>query len=101
MLKNRVFPWINSLPGNQAVTLPQDGATAHTAKMVQAWCKDNIKSFRSKEPLLFLILIRWTLGYDPSWRERPACVTFKCGKIEEEIERILGENRKQNYLCHV
>ena len=34
MLKNRVLPWINSLPGNQAVTLQQDGATAHTAKMV-------------------------------------------------------------------
>ena len=37
------------LPGNQAVTLQQDGATAHTAKMVQAWCKDNFKSFWSKE----------------------------------------------------
>ena len=49
MLKNRVLPWINSLPGNQAVTLQQDGATAHTAKMVQAWCKDNFKSFLSKE----------------------------------------------------
>ena len=49
MLKNRVLPWINSLPGNQAVTLQQDGATAHTAKMVQAWCKDNFKSFWSKE----------------------------------------------------
>ena len=49
MLKNRVLPWINSLPGNQAVTLQQDGATAHTAKMVQACCKDNFKSFWSKE----------------------------------------------------
>ena len=49
MLKNRVLPWINSLPGNQAVTLQQDGATAHTAKMVQAWCKDNFNSFWSKE----------------------------------------------------
>ena len=29
------------------------------------------------------------------------CVTFKCGKIEEKIERILGENRKRNYSCHV
>ena len=49
MLKNRVLPWINSLPGNQAVTLQQDGATAHTAKMVQAWCKNNFKSFWLKE----------------------------------------------------
>ena len=74
MLKNRVLPWINSLPGNQAVTLQQDGATSHTAKMFQVWCKDNFKSFWSKNsgPLLLLILIRWTLGYDPSWRERPA-----------------------------
>ena len=48
MLKNRVLPWINSLPGNQAVTLQQDGATVHTAKMVQAWCKDNFKFFWSK-----------------------------------------------------
>ena len=49
MLKNRFLPWINSLPGNQAVTLQQDGATAHTAEMVQAWCKDNFKSFWSKK----------------------------------------------------
>ena len=49
MLKNRVLPWINSLAGNQAVTLQQDGATAHIAKMVQAWCKDNFKSFWSKK----------------------------------------------------
>ena len=49
MLKNRVLPWINSLPGNQAVTFQQDGATAHTAKMVQAWCKNNFKSFWSKK----------------------------------------------------
>ena len=49
MLKNRVFSWINLLPRNQAVTLQQDGATAHTAKMVQAWCKDNFKSFWSNE----------------------------------------------------
>ena len=49
MLKIRVLPWINSLPGNQAMILQQDGATAHTAKMVQAWSKDNFKSFWSKE----------------------------------------------------
>ena len=49
MLKNRVLPWINSLPGNQVVTLQQDRATAYTTKKVQAWCKDNFKSFWSKE----------------------------------------------------
>ena len=49
ILKYRVLPWINSLPGNQAVTLKQDGATAHIAKMVQAQCKDNFKSFWSEK----------------------------------------------------
>ena len=54
MLKNRVLLRINALPGNQAVTLQQTtddttGTTAHTAKMVQAWCKDNFKSFWSKK----------------------------------------------------
>ena len=50
ILKNRVLPWINLLPGNQAVTLQQDAATAHiNGSMVQAWCKDNFKSFWSKE----------------------------------------------------
>ena len=65
MLKNRVLPWINSLPGNQAVTLQQDGPTTHTAKMVQSPFGQ-----RNSGPLL-LILIRWTLRYGPSWRERP------------------------------
>ena len=27
---------------------------------------------RNSGPLLLLILIQWTLGYGPSWRERPA-----------------------------
>ena len=59
MLKNRVLPWINSLPGNQAVTLQQNGTTAHTAKMVQAWCKDNLVSpfFQRNSGPLLLILI--------------------------------------------
>ena len=105
MLKNKVFPWINSLPGNQAVTLQQDGAIAHTTKIVQAWCKDNLKSFWSKEfwppssPDLNLMDfgIWWDMVHLGEKGLR--CVTFKCGKIEE-IKRILGENRKQNYSCY-
>ena len=76
--------------------MPLDGATAHTAKMVQAWCKDNFKSLWSKElwppssPDLNLMDFGiWSI------LERKACtVSLKCGKIEKEIERILGENRK-------
>ena len=49
MLKDRVVPWVNALPGDEGVTLQQDGATAHTAKLVQAWCKGHFKSFWSKE----------------------------------------------------
>ena len=49
MLKDKVLPLVDTLPGDEGVTLQQDGATAHTAKLVQAWCKDNFKSFWSKE----------------------------------------------------
>ena len=49
MLKEKVLPWVDTLPGDEGVTLQQDGATAHTANLVQAWCKDNFKSFWSKE----------------------------------------------------
>jgi len=49
MLKNKVVPWMNALPLNEGLTLQQDGATAHTAKMVQAWCRDNFRGFWSKE----------------------------------------------------
>ena len=31
------------------MTLQQDGATSHTAKLVQSFCKDNFKGFWSKE----------------------------------------------------
>mgnify|MGYP000504172705 CR=1 FL=1 len=49
MLKDRVVPWVNALPCDEDVTLQQGGATAHTAELVRAWCKDNFKSFWTKE----------------------------------------------------
>ena len=104
MLKNRVLPWINSLPGNQAETLQQDGATAHTAKMVQAWCKDNFKSFWSKElcPPSYADLKPMDLGI---WSilERKACAVSHSNveKLKKELKESWGENRKRNYSCHV
>ena len=49
MLKDKVVPWINALSLDDGLTLQQDGATSHTAKMVQSWCKENFASFWSKE----------------------------------------------------
>ena len=98
MLKNRVLPWINSLPGNQVVTLQQDGATAHTAKMVQAWCKDNFKSFWSKElwpPFSDLNLMDFGIW---SILERKACAVSHSNveklkkKLKESWAKIESEN---------
>ena len=49
MLKEKVVPWMNTLALKNNLTLQQDGATAHTAKIVQAWCKENFTAFWSKE----------------------------------------------------
>ena len=49
MLKDKVDPWINALIINDGLTLQQDGATAHAAKMAQAWCQRNFTAFRLKE----------------------------------------------------
>jgi len=49
MLKDSVIPWIERSLGDSGVTLQQDGATSHTAKLVQSFCKDNFKGFWSKE----------------------------------------------------
>ena len=49
MLKDKVVPWMNSLSLDDGLTLQQDGATAHTAKMVQEWCKEHFKAFWPKD----------------------------------------------------
>ena len=49
MLKDKVVPWVKKVTGNTGIKLQQDGATSHTARLVQDWCKDNFKLFRPKE----------------------------------------------------
>ena len=49
MLKDKVFPWVQKAMGETGITFQQDGATSHTAKKVQDWCKSNFKSFWTKE----------------------------------------------------
>lgn len=49
LLEDQLVPWVNSTFGETGVTLQQDGATSHTAKRVQEWCKKNMAGFWSKE----------------------------------------------------
>ena len=49
MLKGEVVPWVKKVIGNKGITLQQDRATPHTARLIQNWCKDNFKSFWPKE----------------------------------------------------
>ena len=37
LLKENLLPWINSTFGEDEITLQQDGATLHTANLVQNW----------------------------------------------------------------
>ena len=48
-LKAKVVPWVKKVTENKGITLQQDRATPHTARLVQDWCKDNFKSFWPKE----------------------------------------------------
>ena len=54
MLEEKVIPWVQETVGEEGITLQQDGATSHTAKAVQHWCKTNFKGFWEKKygPLL-------------------------------------------------
>ena len=49
MLNESVFPWVQKATANEGITFQQDGATSHTARLIQNWCKDNFKSFWHKE----------------------------------------------------
>ena len=49
ILKDLVIHWAERNLGDSGVTLQQDGATSHTAKLVQSFCKDNFKGFWSKD----------------------------------------------------
>ena len=68
MLKTKVIPWMKSNFGRNGITFQQDGATSHTAKTVQDWCRKTFKGFWSKElwPPKFPRLESyglWCMGY--------------------------------------
>ena len=68
-VKEKAVPWVNALTLYNVLTLQQDGAPAHTAKVVQAWCRGAslFSGIRKCDPLFHLTLISWTLGYGPYW----------------------------------
>ena len=49
MLRDKVIPWVDEVIGDSGVTLQQDGATSHTAKLVKSFCQDNFKGFWPKD----------------------------------------------------
>ena len=49
LLRDKLGPWVNTTFGESGITLHQDGATPHTANLVQEWCKRNIVGFWPKE----------------------------------------------------
>ena len=49
MLKESVLPRVQKAAANESITFQQDGATSHTARLVQSWYKDNFKPFWHKE----------------------------------------------------
>ena len=65
---------MNSLSLDDGLTLQQDGATAHTAKMVQEWCKEHFKAFWPKDiwPPSSPDLNPMDLKYGPYWNRRHA-----------------------------
>ena len=44
LLKDKVAHWVSEVIEDEII-LQQDGATSHTAKIVQKQCKDNFKAF--------------------------------------------------------
>ena len=69
MIKNKVLPWVDETFGNTGVTFKQDGATFHTAKLVQHFCEKNFKNFWAKIYSLHLLPIstQWILEYGRYW----------------------------------
>ena len=49
LLRDQVVPWVQSTIGDSGLTLQQDGATSHSAKMVQSFCKEHFKGFWPKD----------------------------------------------------
>lgn len=48
LLKEDLLPWLESEYGDRLYVFSQDGAPAHTAKMVQDWCQENFPGFWHK-----------------------------------------------------
>ena len=75
---------------NSGVTLQQDGATSHTAKTVQSWCKKNFTVFWSKEfwPPFSPDLNSMDFGVW-SMLEHKACATFhkKIDALKHSLEK--------------
>ena len=94
MIKNKVLPWVDETFGNTGVTFQQDGATSHTAKLVQDFCKKNFKNFWSKDlwPPSSPDLIPMDFGI---WSilEQNACVKFH--KNVDMLKRKLVKCWKQ------
>ena len=103
MLKVKVFQWMNLLTLNKGLTLQQDGATGHMAKIVQTWCQRNFTTFWSKEmwPLLHLTLFPWTLGYGQYWSRKPAQCLNQLWTFWRKMKRFIGPNRKRSCSCNL
>ena len=98
MLKEQLVPWINATFKESGITLQQDGATSHTANLVQELRNNNMGSFWTKElwpPSLDLSLMNFAVW---SILERNAC-SPKCYIIKGYIEALLGHNFTQNHPC--
>ena len=48
ILESKVFPWVNSKYAGAPYTFQQDGAPAHTADLVQQFCKTEFFNFWDK-----------------------------------------------------
>ena len=48
-LKEQLVPWINAISKESGITLQQDGATFHTANLVQEWGNRNMAGFGTRE----------------------------------------------------
>lgn len=48
-LQTKVLPWIQDEFAGLSICFQQDGAPAHTAKIVQGWCKANFDYFWYKD----------------------------------------------------
>ena len=93
---------MSTLTENNAFVLQQDGATTHTAKMVQAWCQRSFITFCQRKcgPLLHLTLIPCTLGCGSYWsRElgQKKKLTESFDQVESETVRATCAQVSQQF----